>query len=51
MAITFRADDADGKVNRTDELKRHLSNHLWRIMIADEQRQHTHRTSPNAMAA
>ena len=32
-------------------LKRHLSNHLWRIMIADEQRQHTHRTSPVAMAA
>ncbi|OYD61287.1 IS110 family transposase [Rhodococcus sp. OK302] len=32
-------------------LKRHLSNHLWRIMIADGQRQHTHRTSPVTMAA
>ncbi|PVX59513.1 transposase IS116/IS110/IS902 family protein [Rhodococcus globerulus] len=32
-------------------LKRHLSNHLWRIMIADGQCQHTHRTSPNTMAA
>ncbi|WP_336883316.1 transposase [Rhodococcus globerulus] len=32
-------------------LKRHLSNLLWRIMIADGQRQHTQHTSPNAMAA
>lgn len=31
-------------------LKHHLSNHLWRIMIADEQRQHTHRISSNTMA-
>ncbi len=32
-------------------LKRHLSNHLWRIMIDDEQRQQAHRTSPVTMAA